>query len=88
MMRGTLEIKAVIENNDLNCYNIIIERSKNCSLGDLLRSIGKNKEALEVVMAAKELENKKILVNEIILKEPELKSYVNELSVKYKISLE
>ena len=40
MMRGTLEIKAVIENNDLNCYNIIIERSKNCSLGDLLRSIG------------------------------------------------
>ena len=55
---------------------------------DLLRSIGKNKEALEVVMAAKELENKKILVNEIILKEPELKNYVNELCVKYKISLE
>ena len=40
MMRGVLEIKATIENNDLNCYNIIIERSKNCSLGDLLRSIG------------------------------------------------
>ena len=40
MMRGVLEIKSVIENNELNCYNIIIERSKNCSLGDLLRSIG------------------------------------------------
>ena len=40
MMRGVLEIKAVIENNDLNCFNVIIERSKNCSLGDLLKSIG------------------------------------------------
>ena len=40
MMRGVLEIKAVIENNETNCYNVIIERSKNCSLGDLLRSIG------------------------------------------------
>ena len=40
MMRGGLEIKAVIENNELNCFNIIIERSKNCSLGDLLRSVG------------------------------------------------
>ena len=40
MMRGGLEIKAVIENNELNCFNIIIERSKNCSLGDLLSSVG------------------------------------------------
>ena len=40
MMRGVLEIKAVIENNELNCFSIIIERSKNCSLGDLLKSIG------------------------------------------------
>ena len=40
MMRGVLEIKAIIDNNESNCVNIIIERSKNCSLGDLLRSIG------------------------------------------------
>ena len=40
MMRGGLEIKAAIENNEQNCYSIIIERSKNCSLGNLLRSIG------------------------------------------------
>lgn len=40
MMRGILEINAVIENNEQNCYSIIIERSKNCSLGNLLRSIG------------------------------------------------
>jgi hypothetical protein len=40
IMRGTLEIKAVIENKEFNCYSVIIERSKNCSLGDLMRSIG------------------------------------------------
>ena len=40
MMRGALEIKGCIENNEQNCYSIIIERSKNCSLGNLLRSIG------------------------------------------------
>ena len=40
MMRGVLEIKGCIENNEQNCYSIIIERSKNCSLGNLLRSIG------------------------------------------------
>jgi hypothetical protein len=40
MIRGVLEIKAVIENAEQNCFSVIIERSKNCSLGDLLRSIG------------------------------------------------
>ena len=40
MMRGALEIKTVIENKELNCFSVIIERSKNCSLGDLMRSIG------------------------------------------------
>ena len=40
MIRGVLEIKAVIENTDQNCFSVIIERSKNCSLGNLLRSIG------------------------------------------------
>ena len=40
MLRGVLEIKAVIENTEQNCFSVIIERSKNCSLGDLLRSIG------------------------------------------------
>ena len=40
MMRGTLHIKNIIENNDINYYQIIIERSKNGSLGNLLRSVG------------------------------------------------
>ena len=40
LMRGILHIKFIIENNINNCYMIIIERSKNCSLGNLLRSVG------------------------------------------------
>ena len=40
MMRGTIEIKYIIENNDSNLYHIIIDRSKNCSLSNLLKSIG------------------------------------------------
>ena len=40
IMRGTLQIKYIIENDQINCYSIIIERSKNCSLGNLLRSVG------------------------------------------------
>ena len=40
MMRNTLQVKNIIENNDINCYHIIIERSKNGSLGNLIRSIG------------------------------------------------
>ena len=40
MMRGTLQVKNIIENNDINYYHIIIDRTKNGSLGNLLRSIG------------------------------------------------
>ena len=40
IMRGTLQIKYIIENDKINCYSIIIERSKNCSLGNLLCSVG------------------------------------------------
>ena len=54
---------------------------------DLLRSMGKNKEALEIIISDKENEDKEFLVKEILKKEPELKSYVNELSIKYKVSL-
>ena len=46
MMRGTIEIKNIIENNDINYYHIIIERSKNGSLGNLIRSIGSINEYL------------------------------------------
>ena len=55
---------------------------------DLLRNMGKYKEALELVISDKDNENKQILVKEIIQIDPELKNYVNELSVKYKVSLE
>ena len=40
MMRGTLQVKNIIENNDINYYHIIIDRTKNGSLGNLLRSVG------------------------------------------------
>ena len=40
MVRGTLQIKKIIENNDKNIFYFIVERSKNCSLGNLIRSIG------------------------------------------------
>ena len=40
MVNGNLQIKNIIEDNKLNVYYIIIERAKNCSLGNLIRSIG------------------------------------------------
>ena len=40
MMRNTLQVKNIIENEDINSFHIIIERSKNGSLGNLIRSIG------------------------------------------------
>ena len=44
--QNTLQIKYIIENDKFTCYNIIIERSKHCSLGNLLRSIGSINENL------------------------------------------
>ena len=40
MSKGNLKIKNIVEDNKLNVYYIIIERAKNCSLGNLIRSIG------------------------------------------------
>ena len=40
MVRGTVQIKNIIENNNKNYYHIIIERTKNGSLGNLIRTIG------------------------------------------------
>ena len=40
MNKGNLKIKNIVEDNKLNVYYIIIERAKNCSLGNLIRSIG------------------------------------------------
>ena len=40
MVRGTIKIKNIIENNNLNSYHIIIERTIKGSLGNLLRNIG------------------------------------------------
>ena len=40
MMHGTIQIKNIIENNNINYYHIIIERTKNGSLGNLMRTIG------------------------------------------------
>ena len=40
MVRGTLKIKNIIENNNINYYHIIVERTKNGSLGNLIRTVG------------------------------------------------
>lgn len=40
MVKGSLQIKNIVEDNKLNIYYIIIEKTKNGSLGNLIRSIG------------------------------------------------
>ena len=55
---------------------------------DLLRTMNKNEEALEIIISDKEMEQKEILVREIIKKDPNLRNVLNELCVKYKVSLE
>jgi len=40
MSKGNLKIVNIVEDNKLNVFYIIIERAKNCSLGNLIRSIG------------------------------------------------
>ena len=55
---------------------------------DLLKSMNKYKEALEVVFWDKTIEQKERLINEIIQKDPNLKNDVNELCVQYKVNLE
>ena len=55
---------------------------------DILKSMEKYKEALEVIISCKENENKAIMVEDIIRKQPRLQTYVNELCEKYKVSLQ
>ena len=55
---------------------------------DILKSMEKYKEALEVIISSKNNENKAIMVEEIIRKQPRLQTYVNELCEKYKVSLQ
>ena len=55
---------------------------------DILKSMEKYKEALEVIISSKDNENKAIMVEEIIRKQPRLQTYVNELCEKYKVSLQ
>ena len=54
---------------------------------DLLKNMGENKKALEIVISNKDFEMKEMQINEIIKKDPTLKEYVDELCVKYKINL-
>lgn len=54
---------------------------------DLLKNMNKNSEALEVIISFKEIEQKERYINEIIQRDPDLKNYVNELCVKYKVNL-
>jgi hypothetical protein len=54
---------------------------------ELLKNMGKYKEALELIISDKDIEDKAVLVREILVKDPELKNLVDELSVKYKVSL-
>jgi hypothetical protein len=51
MRQGTIEIKNIIENNDRNSYHIIIERTKNGSLGNIIRSIGSINEYLLMIIS-------------------------------------
>ena len=54
---------------------------------DILKSMEKYKEALEIIISSKDNENKAIMVDEIIKKKPKLQKDVEELCAKYKVSL-
>ena len=54
---------------------------------DLLKNMGENKKALEIVISNKDFEMKEIQINEILKKDPTLKEYVDELCVKYKVNI-
>ena len=55
---------------------------------DILKSMEKYKEALEVIISSKDNEAKAIMVEEIVRKQPRLQKHVEELCVKYKVSLQ
>ena len=64
------------------------EKEYNSYIIDLLISMGKNKEALEIIISDKDNENMGDLVNDILKKNPKLKEYVDQLCVKYKVNLQ
>ena len=69
-------------------YLIQVKEQENLSyVVELLRSMSKYKEALEIIISDKDNEAKGTLVNEILHKDPSLKYYVDELCVKYKVYL-
>jgi len=69
-------------------YLIQVKEKENLSyVIELLRSMNKYKEALEIIISDKDNEAKGTMVNEILHKDPSLKYYVDELCVKYKVYL-
>ena len=52
---------------------------------NLLKNMGENKKALEIIVTNKDFEMKEQEINEILKKEPNLKEYVDELCTKHKI---
>ena len=61
-----------------NNYDYIIE---------FLMVMNKNEEALELIISDKNVEDKESFIKQILKNKPNLKNYVNELCVKYKVSL-
>ena len=55
---------------------------------DILKSMQKYKEALEVIIASKNNSAKQIMVNDILKKQPTLQRYVDEFCAKYKVNLQ
>ena len=55
---------------------------------DILKSMQKYKEALEVIITSKNNSAKQIMVNDILKKQPTLQRYVDEFCAKYKVNLQ
>ena len=54
---------------------------------DLLKTMGEYKNALEIIISNKDYEMKERQINEILKKDPTLKEYIDELCIKYKVSI-
>jgi hypothetical protein len=55
---------------------------------DILESMDKNKEALELIISDKNYQSKLDMVNNILRKQPNLQKLVDELCAKYKVNLQ
>ena len=55
---------------------------------DLLKSTEKNKEALEFIISNKYIEDKEIMIQEILSRQPRLEKFVDEFCAKYKVNLQ